>query len=146
MSGHGATLLRDTVSALLGRYEVFVTDWHDARNVPASDGAFDLDDYVGYVLDMFEAVAEDGPFHATAVCQPTVPVLVATAVAAERGRLCLPKSLALLAGPIDPGANETGVTRLAQRYSASWFEATMIHRVPLQIGRAHVELQSLMRS
>src|SRR3546814_20448007 len=81
---------------------------------------------------MFEAGAEDGPFHATAVCQPTVPVLVATAVAAERGRLCLPKSLALLAGPIDPGANETGVTRLAQRYSASWFEATMIPRVPLR--------------
>src|SRR3546814_7302109 len=111
---------------------------------------------------MCEAVAEDGPFHATAVCQPTVPVLVATAVAAERGRLCLPKSLALLAGPIDPGANETGVTRLAQRYSASWFEATMIHRVPLryagrgrrvypgclQLARSEEhtsELQSLMR-
>src|SRR3546814_18265567 len=115
MSGHGATLLRDTGAAFLGRDEVFVTDWHDARNVPASDGAFDLDDYVGYVLDMFEAVAEDGPFHATAVCQPTVPVLVATAVAAERGRLCLPKSLALLAGPIDPGADRKS-TRLNSRH------------------------------
>src|SRR3546814_18285599 len=109
MSGHGATLLRDTVSALLGRYEVFVTDWHDARNVPASDGAFDLDDYVGYVLDMFEAVAEDGPFHETAVCHTRVPVPVPPAAAAARGRPCLPQPLPLLDGPAHPVANTTGV-------------------------------------
>src|SRR3546814_14966660 len=99
MSGHGATLLRDTVSALLGRYEVFVTDWHDARNVPASDGAFDPDDYVGYVLDMFEAVAEDGPFHPPAVCHPTVPVPFAPPAPPRLGPPGRPQPPALTPGP-----------------------------------------------
>jgi len=128
LSGHHATLLRDTVRTLLPGNDVYVTDWVDARMVPAADGPFHLDDYVRYVQDFLRQLGPDT--HVMSVCQPTVPVLAAIALMASAGDPCLPRSMIMMGGPIDPRQSPTQVNRLATTRPYSWFENTVIHPVP----------------
>jgi poly(3-hydroxybutyrate) depolymerase len=130
MSGHFATLLRGTVRTLLEDHDVYITDWHNARDVPLSAGRFALDDYIGHVIDFLEIL---GPgTHVMAVCQPTVPVLAAVAVMAAANNPAQPRSMTLMAGPIDPRVNPTTVNRLAHEHSFEWFEKNVITTVPLR--------------
>ena len=111
LSGHHATLLRDTVRTLLRDFNVFVTDWVDARMVPLVDGPFHLDDYVEYVKSFIRFL---GPGIATmSVCQPTVPVLAAISLMAQEGDPCTPRAMVMMGGPIDPRRNPTVVNELA---------------------------------
>ena len=128
MSGHYATLLRDTVETLLTDHDVYITDWRNANEVPVDQGAFGFDDYVGYLLDFLR---ELGPnTHLLAVCQPTVPALVATAHMEMTDEPCRPASLTLMGGPIDVGAAPTEVTSYAEQHDLAWFEKAVIARVP----------------
>jgi len=128
MSGHYATLLRGTVEAMLPKHEVFITDWVDARMVPLSDGRFDLDDYVDYVISMLQCLGEN--VHVMAVCQPSVPVLAAVALMEERGDPHTPASMTLMGGPIDTRINPTEVNKLAETQPIEWFERNVILKVP----------------
>ena len=128
LSGHHATLLRDTVRTLLADHKVYITDWTDARMVPAADGAFTLDDYVAYVQDFIRAIGTDN-LHVISVCQPTVPVLAAVSLMASRGEP-LPESMVMMGGPIDPRESPTAVNNLATRQPLWWFESNVIHTVP----------------
>ena len=128
LSGHHATLLRDTVRALITSHEVYVTDWIDARMVPASAGSFSLNDYVRYVQDFIRALGPD--VHVMSVCQPTVPVLAAISLMAANNEACLPRSMIMMGGPIDCRKSPTQVNRLATTKPYSWFEDHVIHRVP----------------
>jgi poly(3-hydroxybutyrate) depolymerase len=128
MSGHFATLLRGTVEALLPHAEVYVTDWIDAREVPLSQGHFDLDDYIDY---LFEMLALLGPStHVMAVCQPSVPVLAAVALMSERKDINLPRSMILMGGPIDTRINPTAVNLYAMERGVDWFRRNAIVPVP----------------
>jgi len=128
MSGHYATLLRGTVAAFLDSHQVFITDWADAKDVPLSEGQFDLSDYVDYCLAMFETLGPD--LHVMAVCQPAVPVLAAIArMEAEEHRL-VPVSATLLGGPVDTREAPTVVNSFAQRRDIRWFRQHCIHPVP----------------
>jgi poly(3-hydroxybutyrate) depolymerase len=127
LSGHQATLLRDTVRALLVDHEVWVSDWIDARLVPLTQGPFHLDDYVDYVREWITALSPD--LHVISVCQPTVPVLAAVALMASRGE-AQPRSMTMMGGPIDARRSPTSVNNLAQQKPFSWFEQNVIHRVP----------------
>ena len=129
MSGHYATLLRGTVRAMLPDHDVYITDWRDSRNVPVVYGSFDFDDFVDYVVDFLRLIGPDT--HVIAVCQPSVPVLVATAVMASSEDPCQPLSLTLMGGPIDTRRNPTEVNKLAQSRDIEWFERSVISRVPL---------------
>ena len=128
MSGHYATLLRDTVRAMLPEHNTYITDWRDAREVPVMHGGFDLDDYIDYVLEFIRYVGENT--HVIAVCQPAVPVLAATALMAQAGDRCTPQSLTLMGGPIDTRANPTAVNEHAQVHDLDWFKDNVISRVP----------------
>lgn len=128
MSGHYATLLRGTVETLLPKAEVYITDWTDARMVPVTDGHFDLDDYIDYVISMLHALGPDT--HVIAVCQPSVPVLAAVAVMEESGDTFAPSSMTLMGGPIDTRINPTGVNELAQAKPIDWFADNVIMQVP----------------
>ena len=128
LSGHHATLLRDTVRSMLQNHDVYVTDWLDARMVPYSDGPFHLHDYVYYVQDFIRQLGPD--LHVMAVCQPTVPVLAAVALMATDNDPLLPKSMILMGGPIDPSKSPTQVNDLAVNKPYSWFENTVIYSVP----------------
>ncbi|UYO94757.1 polyhydroxyalkanoate depolymerase [Pollutimonas sp. M17] len=130
LSGHHATLLRDTVRALLPSHEVYVTDWLDARMVPAGEGPFHLDDYVRYVQEFIRFLGPD--VHVISVCQPTVPVLAAISLMAANGEPCLPRSMTMMGGPIDTRKSPTQVNRLATTKPYSWFESNLIHRVPVR--------------
>ena len=128
MSGHYATLLRGTVEALLPSANVHITDWIDARMVPLSDGTFDLDDYIDYIIEMIHHL---GPHtHVVAVCQPSVPVLAAVAVMESRGDPLAPASMTLMGGPIDTRINPTAVNQLAQEKPLEWFRDNVIMPVP----------------
>lgn len=128
LSGHHATLLRDTVRALLPDHNVYVTDWIDARMVPLSEGPFHLDDYVAYAIEFIRHL---GPkVHLVSVCQPTVPVLAAVSIMAELRDSHMPLSMTMMGGPIDTRRNPTEVNALAQRRSFTWFERNVIYRVP----------------
>lgn len=128
MSGHFATLLRGTVEAMLPYADVYVTDWIDAREVPVSQGLFDLNDYIDY---LFEMLALIGPrTHVMAVCQPSVPVLAAVALMAERKDANLPESMILMGGPIDTRRNPTAVNRYAEERGVDWFRRNAIVQVP----------------
>lgn len=128
MSGHYATLLRGTVEALLPSAEVYITDWIDARMVPLSDGVFDLDDYIDYVIEMIHHL---GPStHVVAVCQPSVPVLAAVAVMEAAGDRLAPASMTLMGGPIDTRINPTAVNELAKNKPLKWFKDNVIMNVP----------------
>lgn len=129
LSGHFATLLRETVRTLLQDHEVWITDWHNARDVPLRHGAFGLDDYIDYMIRFTEAVGEGA--HVVAVCQPCVAALAATAVMAEDGHPATPRSLTLMAGPVDCRVNPTEVNRLATSKPIGWFEKNLISHVPL---------------
>ncbi len=128
MSGHYATLLRGTVETLLPNAEVYVTDWTDARMVPVTDGKFDLDDYIDYVISMLHALGPDT--HIMAVCQPAVPVLAAVALMEEDGDAFAPSTMTLMGGPIDTRISPTRVNELAQAKPIEWFEDNVTMQVP----------------
>jgi len=128
MSGHYATLLRGTVEAMLPHYDVYITDWVDARTVPALEGSFDLDDYVDYVTEFLQHL---GPNTSVmAVCQPSVPVMAAVALMNAAKDPCAPKTMILMGGPIDTRRNPTGVNRLAEEKGMEWFRNNVIMKVP----------------
>lgn len=128
LSGHFATLLRGTVQTLLLDHEVYITDWANARDVPLSAGTFGVDDYVDYLIRFLEEIGPGG--HVLAVCQPCVQALVAAAVMAEDRHPATPRSMTLMAGPIDPRESPTEVNELAVSRSLAWFEDQLISRVP----------------
>src|SRR5690606_20571651 len=128
LSGHHATLLRDTVRALLPEHEVYITDWTDARMVPLSEGAFHLHDYIYYVQDFMRRLGPD--LHVISVCQPTVPVLAAISLMASANDPKLPKTVTMMGGPIDPRRSPTAVNDLATEKPYKWFEDTVIYSVP----------------
>lgn len=128
MSGHYATLLRGTVQAMLPGHDVYVTDWIDARNVPALAGRFDLDDFIQHIMQMLRFLGEDA--HVVAVCQPSVPVLAASALMAADRDPCRPASITLMGGPIDTRRNPTQVNLHATSKDLGWFERNVISRVP----------------
>jgi len=128
MSGHYATLLRGTVEALLPSADVYITDWIDARMVPMTEGTFDFDDYVDYVIEMLHFLGPDT--HVIAVCQPSVPVLAAAAVMEEANDPLSPASMTLMGGPIDTRINPTAVNKLAKDKPLEWFADNVIMNVP----------------
>ena len=128
LSGHFATLLKGTVEALLPDHEVYITDWADAREVPLAEGPFSFDCYVRYLIEFMQFLGPDT--HLIAICQPTVQALIATAILAERKDAATPKSLTLMAGPIDPTKNPTRVNTFAHERPMSWFENIAIMEVP----------------
>ena len=128
LSGHFATLLRETARTLLQDHDVYITDWHNARDVSLRHGGFSLDDYITYMIRFTEAV---GPgTHLVAVCQPCVAALAATAIMAEDDNPAQPRSLTLMAGPVDCRVNPTEVNRLATSKPIEWFEKNLISHVP----------------
>ncbi len=128
MSGHYATLLRDTVATLLADHDVYITDWHNAREVPTSYGTFGFEDYVSYIMEFLEYLGPET--HLLAVCQPTVATLVATACLEAQDHPCRPASLTLMGGPIDTAAAPTEVTKFADNHPLEWFERKLIAKVP----------------
>jgi len=128
MSGHYATLLRGTVKAMLPEHEVFITDWIDAREVSLSDGPFDLNDFIDYIIEFVQYIGTNT--HVIGVCQPAVPALIATAVMAANDDPCQPSSLTLMGGPIDTRRNPTVVNNLAAERPLSWFRSNVISTVP----------------
>jgi poly(3-hydroxybutyrate) depolymerase len=128
MSGHYATLLRGTVEALLPSADIYITDWIDARMVPMTEGTFDFDDYVDYVIEMLHFLGPDT--HVIAVCQPSVPVLAAAAVMEEANDPLSPASMTLMGGPIDTRINPTAVNKLAKDKPLEWFADNVIMNVP----------------
>jgi poly(3-hydroxybutyrate) depolymerase len=130
LSGHYATLLRDTVKTMLKEHKVYITDWKNARLVPLENGEFHLDDYVNYVQEFIRHVQEKyGNCHVVSVCQPTVPVLAAVSLMASRGETT-PLTMTMMGGPIDARKSPTAVNNLAMNKSFSWFENNVIYRVP----------------
>jgi poly(3-hydroxybutyrate) depolymerase len=130
MSGHHATLLRDTVRSLLPYYDVYITDWKDARDVPLKEGSFDLDEYIEYVISYFKLLAP--ALNVMAVCQPTVPVLAALALLSTEKDPHLPATAILIGGPIDTTQSPTAVNKLAVSRGDEWFEQNVISMVPYQ--------------
>ena len=130
LSGHYATLLRDTVKTMLKDHKVYVTDWTNARLVPMSEGDFTLDDYVNYVQEFIRHLQKRyGNCHVMSVCQPTVPVLAAVSLMASRKELT-PLSMVMMGGPIDARKSPTAVNNLAMKKSIEWFQNNVIYRVP----------------
>ena len=133
MSGHYATLLRGTVERLLPSFDVFITDWRDAKLVPVSEGSFDLDDYIDYLIEFLELIGKktgERP-HMLAVCQPAVPAFAATALMNEDKNRYRPKSLTMMGGPIDTREAPTAVNTLATQRPFSWFEQNVVATVPM---------------
>jgi poly(3-hydroxybutyrate) depolymerase len=129
MSGHYATLLRGTVERMVEGCEVYITDWADAREVPAREGRFDLDDYIDYLVDFLEFI---GPgTHVIAVCQPSVPALAATAVMGALRHPARPVTLTMMGGPIDTRCSPTTVNDLAMERPIAWFRQNVIATVPM---------------
>jgi poly(3-hydroxybutyrate) depolymerase len=130
LSGHYATLLRDTVKTMLKDHKVYITDWKNARLVPLAEGEFHLDDYVNYVQEFIRHLQGTyGNCHVISVCQPTVPVLAAVSLMATRGELT-PLTMTMMGGPIDARKSPTAVNNLAMNKSYDWFENNVIYRVP----------------
>lgn len=128
LSGHFATLLRGTVATLLRDHDVYITDWANARDVPVEAGSFGVDDYVDYLIRFVEAIGPGS--HLLAVCQPCVQALAAVAVMSEQKNKATPRSMTLMAGPIDPRESPTGVNVLALNHPLAWFRNTVIASVP----------------
>ncbi len=128
MSGHFATLLRGTVETLLQDHEVYITDWTDARDVPALAGSFDLDDYIEYLMAIFRHF--EGDVHVFAVCQPSVPVMAAISLMEAEDDPCVPRSMILAGGPVDTRVSPTEVNRLAENKGTNWFRNNVITNVP----------------
>ena len=130
LSGHYATLLRDTVKTMLKDHKVYITDWKNARLVPVEDGEFHLDDYVNYVQEFIRHLQGIyGNCHVMSVCQPTVPVLAAVSLMASRGETT-PLTMTMMGGPIDARLSPTAVNNLAMTKPYEWFENNVIYRVP----------------
>ncbi len=130
LSGHYATLLRDTVKSMLKDHKVYITDWKNARLVPLADGKFSLDDYVNYVQEFIRHLQGIyGNCHVVSVCQPTVPVLAAVSLMATRGELT-PTTMTMMGGPLDARKSPTSVNNLATTKGIDWFESNVIYRVP----------------
>jgi poly(3-hydroxybutyrate) depolymerase len=130
MSGHFATLLRGTAQTLLADHDVYITDWHNARDVGLQHGRFDFDDFVDHVVTFLQVLGPGA--HVVGVCQPCVAVLAAVAIMAEDADPAQPRSMTLMAGPIDTRVNPTEVNRLATSRSIEWFERNLIGLVPLR--------------
>jgi poly(3-hydroxybutyrate) depolymerase len=130
LSGHYATLLRDTVKTMLQDHKVYITDWKNARLVPLSEGEFHLDDYINYVQEFIRHLQSTyGNCHIVSVCQPTVPVMAAVSLMASRGEKT-PLTMTMMGGPIDARKSPTSVNNLATNKSFEWFENNVIYRVP----------------
>ena len=129
MSGHYATLLRGTVERMLPGHDVYITDWLDARNVPLSDGTFDLDDYVDYLIEFLEHMGPKS--HVLAVCQPSVPVYMAACVMAADQHPDRPASITMMGGPIDTREAPTVVNTVAMERPLSWYENNVVATVPM---------------
>jgi poly(3-hydroxybutyrate) depolymerase len=130
LSGHFATLLRATVRTLLADHDVYITDWHNVRDVPRAKGRFGFDEYIQHIVEFLEAIGPGA--HVVAVCQPCVAVLVAAAVMAQDGNPAQPRSMTLMAGPIDTRVNPTKVNELANSKPIEWFEQNLIATVPMR--------------
>ena len=133
MSGHYATLLRGTVERMLPGHDVYITDWRDAKAVPLSEGTFDLDDYIDYLIEFIETIGEQGGQrpHILAVCQPAVPAYAATALMNSTKNRWRPRTLTMMGGPIDTREAPTAVNTLATQRPLSWFQRNAIATVPL---------------
>ena len=134
LSGHFATLLRSTVQTLLPEFDVYITDWHNARDVPLAQGRFGFDDYIGHLIRFIEVIGPGA--HTVAVCQPCVALLLAVAVMAQDRNPAQPSSMTLMAGPIDTRVNPTKVNELAKSKPIEWFEQNLIASVPIRYGGA----------
>ena len=133
MSGHYATLLRGTVEAFLPHYDVYITDWADARMVPLALGPFDLDDYIVYLREM---LAHLGPgVHTIGVCQPSVPLLAAAALMEADGDRAAPASMTLMGGPVDTRRSPTEVNKLAEKRGVEWFRRNCLHTAAVPVSR-----------
>jgi len=130
LSGHFATLLRATVNTVLADHDVYITDWHNARDVALSEGGFGFDDFIQYLIDFLDTIGPGA--HVVAVCQPCVAALVATAVMAQSQHVAQPRSITLMAGPIDTRVHPTKVNELATSKPMSWFEQNLIAIVPMR--------------
>ncbi|MEO0912280.1 MAG: polyhydroxyalkanoate depolymerase [Pseudomonadota bacterium] len=132
MSGHYATLLRGTVKSMLPEHDVYITDWVDARDVPLTEGRFDLDDYTDYLIEFCQLLAETGGERPAvmAVCQPGVPMMVAASLMAMEGDPARPASITLMGSPINTACNPKQPNELATRNPLSWFENNVVVRVP----------------
>ena len=133
MSGHYATLLRGTVEAFLPFYDVYITDWVDAREVPLVDGGFDLDDYIDYLIAICETLSKEhdgASVHTIGVCQPAVPLIAAIALMEAQDSPHVPASMTLMGGPIDTRRSPTKVNLLAQERGSAWFARNCICSVP----------------
>lgn len=128
MAGHHATLLRATVQEMLIYADVYITDWIDASQVPLSDGSFDMDDFIDYTIEFIKICGPD--IHVMAVCQPTVPVLAATAIMSKNKDKFTPNSIILMGGPVDARKSPTTLGEFAEDMSSEWFENNTISTVP----------------
>jgi poly(3-hydroxybutyrate) depolymerase len=128
MSGHFATLLRDTVRTMLQGHEVYITDWHNVRDVPLSAGRFGLDEYTEHLMHFLEVIGPGA--HLMAICQPCVSALSAVALMSEDANPATPLSLTLMAGPVDCRISPTGVNELATSKPIEWFESHLVSHVP----------------
>jgi poly(3-hydroxybutyrate) depolymerase len=138
LSGHFATLLRATVRTMLPEHDVFITDWHNARDISLEHGRFGFDDYITHLIRFLEKIGPGA--HVVAVCQPCVAALVAASVMAQANSPAQPRSMTLMAGPIDTRVNPTKVNELAKSKSIDWFERHLIARVPYRYGGAGREV------
>ncbi len=132
LSGHFATLLRATVRTMLPEHDVYITDWHNARDVPLEAGRFGFDEYVAHMMRFLEKIGPGA--HMVAVCQPCVAALVAASVMAQGNNPAQPRSMTLMAGPIDTRVNPTKVNELAKGKPMDWFEKNLIATVPRRHG------------
>lgn len=134
MACHFATLLRETVRTMLPEHDVYVTDWHNVRDVPQSEGTFDLDDYIDHLMRFLERLGSG--VHVVGICQPCPAALAAVALMSEAQHPDTPKTLTLMAGPVDTRVNPTAVNERAQAHPLSWFERTVVNRVPARYAGA----------
>lgn len=130
MAGHHATLLKSTVQDMLPSCDVYITDWIDAKNIPLHAGSFNMDDFIDYIIEYIKYLGSD--LHVMAVCQPTVPALAAISILSSesKAKQVVPKSLILMAGPIDARKNATTVDKFALDHNLEWFKNTVITYVP----------------
>jgi polyhydroxyalkanoate depolymerase len=135
MAGHFATLLRDTLRTLLSDHDVYITDWHNARDVPRDVGDFGFDDYIEYTARFLSAIGPGA--HVVGVCQPCNALLATVSVMSQRGDAAVPRSLTLMAGPVDTRVDPTRVNTLATSHSLAWFERNLIATVPARYRGAH---------
>lgn len=128
LSGHFATLLRDTVRGMLPDHDVYITDWHNARDIPLKEGNFNFQNYVDYLLDFVRYLGQG--VHVIAVCQPSVPVLCAVSLLAEYNEPCQPRTMTLMGGPIDTRENPGPVNQFSEEHSILWYQNNLIVKVP----------------